>query len=280
VLDDGWQSVGHVDAPNGKQWRDRLTTLTANHKFEVLGKTVKLAKEKYGVDNFLVWHAVQGYWQGVDADHPGLQRFKPEWRHMVVPPGVSHIDPEMRLVQRISSTLVSTFAAMKRRYGFGLVPPAHISAFYEEYHAYLSDQGVDGIKVDAQSILNCLGEGQGGSVALTHACQSALSSSVHKHFNGPNIIHCMCHDSAMILQLPQHYDGGVRPVIRGSDDFYPRDAASHGTHIYANAFNSLLLAHCGALQVRNTAVSLVLPYCYPQFVYSALACIRIRCYTA
>ncbi|KAG5183354.1 raffinose synthase or seed imbibition protein Sip1-domain-containing protein, partial [Tribonema minus] len=39
-----------------------------------------------------------------------------------------------------------------------------------------------------------------------------------------------------------------RPIVRGSDDFYPRDPASHGTHIYANAFNALLLAHCGTLQ--------------------------------
>lgn len=92
--------------------------------------------------------------------------------------------------------------------------------------------------------------GQGGSVALTHACHSALSASVHKHFSGPNVIHCMCHDGAIVMQLPQHYDGGVRPVIRGSDDFYPRDKASHGAHIYANAYNSLLLAHCGGLQVQ------------------------------
>jgi hypothetical protein len=41
-------------------------------------------------------------------------------------------------------------------------------------------------------------------------------------------------------------------AIHNSDDFYPRDAASHGSHLYSNAFNSLLIGHCG-LQVSTTA---------------------------
>lgn len=48
------------------------------------------------------------------------------------------------------------------------------------------------------------------------------------------------------LQLPACY--GRQPVIRGSDDFYPRDKASHSPHIYANAFNGLMISSCG-LQV-------------------------------
>lgn len=49
-------------------------------------------------------------------------------------------------------------------------------------------------------------------------------------------------------QLPACY--GRRPLIRGSDDFYPRDKGSHGPHIYANAFNGLMISCCG-LQVRE-----------------------------
>ena len=30
-----------------------------------------------------------------------------------------------------------------------------------------------------------------------------------------------------------------QPVFRGSDDFWPNDPASHGPHIFTNAFNSL-----------------------------------------
>ena len=38
-------------------------------------------------------------------------------------------------------------------------------------------------------------------------------------------------------------------MIRGSDDFYPRDRGSHSPHIYANAFNGLMISNCG-LQVN------------------------------
>lgn len=34
-------------------------------------------------------------------------------------------------------------------------------------------------------------------------------------------------------------------VLRGSDDFYPREPNSHGPHLYSNAFNALLLANLG-----------------------------------
>jgi hypothetical protein len=37
----------------------RLTSIRANHKFSDLSATVRLAKTKYGVEHFFVWHAVQ-----------------------------------------------------------------------------------------------------------------------------------------------------------------------------------------------------------------------------
>eukprot|EP00752_Nemacystus_decipiens_P017232 g15436.t1 len=99
--------------------------------------------------------------------------------------------------------------------------------------------------------VNFLGPGNGGSVMLSRAFHSALSKSVRKHFpdsdgekgEGGRIIHCMCHDSEILLQLPACY--GRQPVIRGSDDFYPRDRGSHSPHIYANAYNGLMISNCG-----------------------------------
>ncbi len=55
-------------------------------------------------------------------------------------------------------------------------------AFYDDYHRYLEAQGVDGVKVDVQSFLNCVGSGFGGSVALTRAYHKALSKSIATHF--------------------------------------------------------------------------------------------------
>ncbi len=55
-------------------------------------------------------------------------------------------------------------------------------AFYDDYHRYLKAQGVDGVKVDVQSIVNCVGNGFGGSVALARAYHKALSKSIATHF--------------------------------------------------------------------------------------------------
>ena len=35
------------------------------------------------------------------------------------------------------------------------------------------------------------------------------------------------------------------PIVRGSDDFWPTDAASHGPHLYANAINALFISQVG-----------------------------------
>jgi raffinose synthase len=269
VLDDGWQSVAHPNAPNGKQWYDRLTDIRSNDKFASLRMTVKEAKERYGVKHFIVWHAIQGYWQGIQPGTPALSRFEPQLSMMHIPPGISEIDPDMRLVARLG-LIIKRLQFLRRRYCFGLIPPRTIEEFYTAYHEYLKEEGVDGVKVDAQSVLGCLGGGVGGGVHLNRATHAALSSSVHTHFSSeaapltpssnltssspsqsstaPSIIHCMCHDSSILLQLPKHYKRGGIPVVRGSDDFYPRDSASHGTHLYANAFNALFLGHSGGWQ--------------------------------
>ncbi|CAM9277558.1 unnamed protein product, partial [Chrysoparadoxa australica] len=254
VLDDGWQSTSNVDAPNGEQWMDHLTSLVANKKFRDeaggidLKDTVSRAKTEFGVEYFMVWHAIAGYWAGVEMDSPDIAKYKPKRATLKPPPaGIVEVDPEMKMFFRVSRFL------NKR---FGVLPPDQIFNFYDDYHRYLRQQGVDGVKVDAQAVLNFVGSGLGGSVQLAHDYHKALSRSVKRHFPygggsnpgdgsglGGRIIHCMCHDNEILLQLPNCY--GKRVLIRGSDDFYPRDPSSHGTHLYANAFNSLLLARCG-----------------------------------
>ena len=37
----------------------------------------------------------------------------------------------------------------------------------------------------------------------------------------------------------------ARPLMRASDDFYPRDRASHAPHLYANAYIARVAASLG-----------------------------------
>lgn len=77
----------------------------------------------------------------------------------------------------------------------GLVNPDKIYCLYSDLHAYLASIGIDGVKVDNQSILETLGVGYGGRVKLARKYHEALEASVSKNFKNNGIISCMSHST-------------------------------------------------------------------------------------
>ena len=207
ILDDGWQS--EKSFPTGER---RLTGFAANAKFPGdLGPTVQMAKEEFGVNTFLVWHAVVGYWGGVDPDS------LPGYGTRVVPrrysEGINHYAPE----------LINWFGK-----ACGTVPPEGIYKFYQDYHRHLREQGVDGVKVDNQASLEGVSESVGGRVALMRAYHEALEGSAQVHFQG-DLINCMsCANEMLFSALNSN-------LTRTSTDFWPDKPESHGLHLYVNA---------------------------------------------
>ncbi len=211
ILDDGWQSV---DAPTHE---GLLTSFTANDVFQRdLSTTVKLAKERFNVEHFLVWHAVYGYWSGM---HPDTMRdYAPEEVLRWYCPEVLAHAPDMNC-----------------EYGGPLTfrPAAEmLPAFYDAYHASLKRQGVDGVKVDNQASVEGLAHGRGGRVTQMKAMRAALEHSVGHHFDG-NLINCMSCAAEMF------YLAEASTVTRTSTDFWPQRPETHGLHLYTNAFVSL-----------------------------------------
>lgn len=82
---------------------------------------------------------------------------------------------------------------MKNR--VGLVNPEKVYTFYNDLHSYLASVGVDGVKVDNQSILETLGAGNGGRVKLARKYHEALETSISKNFPSNEIISCMSHST-------------------------------------------------------------------------------------
>ncbi len=211
ILDDGWQSVQKM--PTGET---RLTAFAANEKFPGdLAPTVQMAKGEFGVETFLVWHALNGYWGGVDdvalpgydarpmhRDHsPGILAFQPGW----------------------TTSLNEYFG------GFvSVVPPRHIARFFQDYARHLRSQGVDGVKVDSQATLEGVATGLGGRVTLMQRYHEALEGAAQTHFGG-NLINCMSCANEML------YGALASTLTRTSTDFWPNDPASHGLHLYTNA---------------------------------------------
>jgi raffinose synthase len=208
VLDDGWQATERK--PTGET---RLTSFAPNEKFGAdLGPTVRMAKQEFGVQTFLVWHALIGYWGGVDgATFPDYQVID-QARSFGV--GVLRHEPHMN---------VQWWGQMA-----GLVAASDIARFYDDYHRLLVAQGVDGVKVDTQAMLEGLALRQGGRVALTRAYREALEASVQRHFDG-RLINCMSH------AMETFYGSRHSTLIRTSTDFWPRKPETHGLHLYTNA---------------------------------------------
>jgi raffinose synthase len=208
ILDDGWQSVREM--PTGER---RLTAFHADAKFPGgLSATVSMAKQEFGLEQFWVWHAFHGYWGGVDGE--ALPGYDVREARRAYAPGI------LRFAPTFNEEWWGSIA--------GLVPPATIARFFDDYHAYLSAQGVDGVKVDNQAATESLASGRGGRVVLMQAYRTALEASVSKHFGGA-LINCMSNANEMM------YAAKDSTLVRSSVDFWPDRPETHGMHLFTNA---------------------------------------------
>ncbi len=211
ILDDGWQMTGKLAGESAV-----LTGLVANEKFpEGLAPLVEAAKGKYGVSTFIVWHAVLGYWAGVDpARFPQYKVTQTERRNS---PGIVSHMPEI-------DTLFGKSVAR--------LDPDSVYRFYNDYHSAMRRAGVDGVKVDSQAALEAVAGGMGGRVALTRHYRQALEGSGAVHFGGA-VLNCMSCANDML------YSAQATTLTRTSTDFWPNRPETHGLHIHTNAMVSL-----------------------------------------
>ncbi|KAK9125315.1 hypothetical protein Scep_014161 [Stephania cephalantha] len=180
IIDDGWQQIGNEAKESkdclvqeGAQFASRLVGIKENEKFQKNGKkseqvpglkdVVDESKQHHNVKFVYVWHALVGYWGGVKPAADGMEHYDSALAYPVQSPGVLGNQPDI---------VMDSLAV----HGLGLVPPKKVFNFYNELHAYLASCGVDGVKVDVQNIIETLGAGYGGRVALTRSYHQALES--------------------------------------------------------------------------------------------------------
>jgi raffinose synthase len=208
ILDDGWQSTRQM--PTGEK---RLSSFRVNEKFaQNLAPTVERAKREFGIETFLVWHTIVGYWGGVDGS-------KLE--------GYGVIDQTRHFGEGVLAHM-PTFNNDWWGSLVGFVPKQHIARFFDEYHEALREQGVDGVKVDSQAVLEALADRQGGRIGVSRAYREALEKSADRHFQG-RLLNCMSN-----AQETFYFSPGSN-LLRSSIDFFPTRPESHGQHLYANA---------------------------------------------
>ena len=158
-----------------------------------------------------MWHAMGGYWGGVDLE--GFAAYGAEEGERCYSEGVHFYVP----------TLESWWGASA-----GVVEGDQAGRFFEEYHARLRAEGVDGVKVDVQASLESVC-GAEGRVGMYEKFRRGLEGSVGKYFGGEGLINCMSCANDIV------YGMGAGSVMRTSTDFWPTKPETHGLHVWTNA---------------------------------------------
>jgi len=125
-----------------------------------------------------------------------------------------------------------------------VVDKEDVGRFYDDFYRFLTSCGVDGVKTDAQFMVDAWISANARR-ELTNTYLDAWAIASLRHF-GERVISCMSQAPQILFrqQLPQS-----RPTVpvRNSDDFFPNVPASHPWHIWANAHNALFTQHLNVL---------------------------------
>lgn len=151
MIDDGWsQFAGYNNF--------ELTALTEDKKKfpNGLKGCIRKLKEEYGVEAVGVWHALTGYWYGIEKN--------------------SDLARQVELEQTNAGWLIPNADSAYQ--------------FFHKWHTYLKEQGVDFLKIDTQgNVLEFL-VGKKDALAKAIQIQKDADRSVNDVFGG-NVINCM-----------------------------------------------------------------------------------------
>lgn len=198
LIDDGW-----LDADYESQKLKGLDA--AADKFpDGLKGCAEQMKARYGLSQVGVWHAVMGYWNGLEEGSPAAKRLEQG----------SCCLPDSR-----------TIVAADEGKAF---------QFYSTWHEYLKNKcGIDFVKVDGQSAISLFYRGLKEYGRAGAQIQAGLNASAALHFNN-QIINCMGMAPEDMWNRPSS------AISRSSDDFVPDKENGFWEHAVQNGYNSLL----------------------------------------
>ncbi|RMZ75537.1 hypothetical protein DV738_g5403, partial [Chaetothyriales sp. CBS 135597] len=237
IIDDNWQTLSGKQGDNqfARGWQD----FEANPDGfpHGLKAATSLIREKFpAVKDISVWHALLGYWGGIDPNGKLAQRYKT--RQVRTFKSAQHMTPEQQAAgsQPLpTSQLTGSITA---------IDPADIGRLYNDFYQFLSYSGVTGVKTDAQFMLDELAT----TPERREFTNTYLSAWTHAH-----LVHLSGKAISCMSCIPQILYGSLLPtitpriVLRNSDDFFPDIADSHPWHVFSNAHNALFTQHLNVL---------------------------------
>lgn len=188
LVDDGWFQQQHSQLqsfiPDPKKFPAGFRPL------------LQKLKTQYGVKYAGLWHAFNGYWNGIDPASPlgkeyGSQLFSWTQKERVGDP----------------TSPVATYSFIKPE-------GDNLFRFYDRWHRYMKAEGFDFIKVDNQLVAERMAVNNYPLFDLSGKMHEALYRSVNKNFGG-GVINCM----DMTADAYLHF--GTSATARTVEDYFP-----------------------------------------------------------
>lgn len=216
LFDDGW-----FDETNTQR---KLNSFCPNKiKFpNGFRPVISTLEKEYHISDVGVWHALDGYWNGIDPDSPlgtKYRRYFFSWpKENTTPTGRNYfITPDSKGIRE----------------------------FYDDFESSLSDQGFSFVKVDNQSVLRSMAPGNFPIFRGGEEFHEALNTAVAKYFRN-RIINCMA-------MTPEAYlNFGPTAIARDGDDYTPQYDKTHprnfwferaGQHVLDEMYNSIYFSN-------------------------------------
>ncbi len=188
LIDDGW--FDH----NGQRLRSfRPDAAKFPNGFAPMINTLK---KQYNLKHVGVWHALNGYWNGIDPDSPLGKRYASQlfsWSQRERPD--------------IANAPLVTYHFIK--------PGSDsLKSFYRNFHRYLKSEGFSFVKVDNQLVVERMSVNNYPINTLAKTMHEAMNASVQENFNN-GIINCMD------MTADAYFNFGTTAVGRSVEDYFP-----------------------------------------------------------
>jgi hypothetical protein len=203
LIDDGWlttdgRKLRGFDAdpakfPHGLAWLTREVKATT------------------GIPHVGVWHALHGYWDGVDPDSPIAKG------HALFAGNDGSVIPDPR-----------------RSAG---------QSFYDDWYHHLQQAGINFVKVDGQGNTARFTRGLLPLMEAAEGAQRNVEVPAAQYFSAPdgsvNLLDCMA------MQPENLFNWHVGDLVRTSNDYEPEKPYTTKEHLFQNAYNTLWTNQAG-----------------------------------
>ena len=209
LADAGWADVSHGRSHHGQLWDFDADPGRFPGGIKPL---IDRLKGELGISWVGVWHAFNGWWNGIDPRGPIARRLRPA---LIPCPGKG-----ANALHAVATDSLMPDPCNGRG-----------EAFYDAWYGELVAKGVDFVKVDNQGSMQATIAGRMPLFDAMTGQHANLVNAVRRRFGG-RIIHCMA------MSTESAYSWRDVAVARNSDDFIPGQALNHRDHAWTNAYNA------------------------------------------